>query len=92
MKYPDPISYARSLPELARPLPNGSRSWALDLAQRAHDAVLRQAITEALDDADGDRVAAAKTLDLSQQMFPKIAARVGIDTTPGKAGRKPKTP
>lgn len=88
--HPDPLTYARSLPPLARPLPHGASSWALDLAQRMADAALRQAITEALAACGGDRVLAAKALDITPQMLPRLAARVGIVTLPGKAGRKPR--
>lgn len=90
--YPDPLTYARSLPPMDRPLPHGACAEAFVLSQRMADAVLRQAITEALAACGGDPVAAGVQLGFAPQVLARIAARLGIATAKGKPGRKPSTP
>lgn len=88
--YPDPITYARSLPRLDRPLPHGAQAEAFVLSQRMADAVLRQAITEALAACGGDPVAAGVRLGFAAQVLARVAGRLGIDVPRGKPGRKPR--
>ena len=88
--YPDPIAYARSLPPLDRPLPHGATAEAFVLSQRVADAVLRQAITEALAACGGDPVAAGVRLGFAPQVLARVAARLGIVTAKRKPGRKPR--
>lgn len=90
--WPDPITYARALPPLDRPLPHGARAEAFVLSQRVADAVLRQAITEALAACGGDPVAAGVQLGFAPQVLARVASRLGIATAKGKPGRKPSTP
>lgn len=84
---PDPLAFARSLPPDRAP--SRSDSWAVALAERAYDAVLRAAIAEALAAHASDTEAAA-SLGMARAALARAARRYGLATKPGRAGRPAK--
>lgn len=61
-------------------------------AAAAYDAVMSAGLRAALDAHQGDRCAAAESVHMLPRVFARACKRYGIETTPGKAGRKPRAP
>ena len=61
-------------------------------ADAARDAVMIAGLRAALEEHQGDRCAAAASVQMLPQAFNRACRRYGIETTPGKAGRPPRSP
>lgn len=70
--------------------PPTSASPLVAAASAAYDAVMSAGLRAALDAHNGDRCAAAASVQMLPQAFNRACRRYGIATTPGKAGRPPR--